>query len=450
MEKRIEIKEKVGYMFGDMAIDSSFMMAVTYLMVFYTDVLGIQAAYVGTLFFFARIWDAFMDVLWGRFIDLRAPGKNGKFKPWFIRFSVPFVISSILLFTKIPGMSENFYLFYAIAIYIIWGSLFSTVSIPFGSLASVMTSDPVERSVLSSFRNSGSTIATLCIGFFGPLVLFVGNKANADRFFIAVLVVAVISIIFYILCYKMITERIVATGKAVNSTERSLKDSLKSLIKNRAFITLIASSLLLMFALMSALNAYLYKDYFHDIKAMSVLNVLAILNLFIIPPLVPLITKKFGKKESVSAALLGASIIYFILFLLPITNPYVFIAISFVGNLLAALFTFTIWAFVAEVVDYHEILTGKREDGTVYSIYTFSRKIGQAISGGAIGFMLAAIGYVQKAPQQSAEVGLNIKRVATLVPSIVYFLIFLILVFAYPLTKEKIEQITKTLAEKRG
>jgi len=445
---KIGIKDKVGYLVGDLANDLSFMMVTMYLMVFYTDVLGVSAAFVGMLFFCARIWDAFVDVMWGRFIDLRPMGKNGRFRPWFMRFSVPFLIIGILMFTKIPGMSDTFYLIYATLGYIIWGTLFSIVNIPYGSLASVMTSDPGERTSLSAFRNIGSTIAVISIGVFGPLVLFVNNKADAERFVIAMVVIAVVSMICYILCYNMTTERIVK--KTNTKAESNFKETLRGLGKNRAFLVLILVSILLMFGSLSVLNAYLYKDYFHNVKAMSIVSVLGVLNILIIPPLVPKITKKYGKKESISVMLLLASITYFMLFLLPITDVYVFIGISFIGNLFAAFFSFAVWAFVGEVIDYHEYITDKREDGTVYSFYTFSRKIGQAITGGAVGFLLAAIGYVQKAPQQVADVALNIKRVATLVPSISYFLMFLALTFLYPLTKAKTQEIAKNLEERRS
>ena len=119
-------------------------------MVFYTDIFGISAAIVGTLFLVARLWDAVADVSWGRFIDTRKTTKNGKFKPWIFRMSFPLVITGVLMFVKIPGMSEGFYLGCAFVTYIFWGTLYSTVNIPYGSMASVITTDPVERTSLST------------------------------------------------------------------------------------------------------------------------------------------------------------------------------------------------------------------------------------------------------------------------------------------------------------
>src|SRR3954453_14866125 len=158
------------------------MLVLAFLMVFYTDVMHLNPAAVGALFAIARLWDAFADIAWGRFIDTRKAGKNGKFRPWIFRMSFPLVITGILMFVYIPGMSHGFYLAYAYVSYILWGTLYSTVNIPYGSMASVITGDPVERTTLSSWRTMGANLAGLIINVVGPMILFVNNKADANHF----------------------------------------------------------------------------------------------------------------------------------------------------------------------------------------------------------------------------------------------------------------------------
>ncbi|MGN1386576.1 MAG: MFS transporter, partial [Bacillus sp. (in: firmicutes)] len=102
------MRDKIGYLMGDFGNDFFFILVSSYLMVFYTDIFHISAAAVGGLFMFARIWDAFADVAWGRFVDIRPASKYGKFKPWIFRMSFPLVISGVLMFVKIPGMSDGF------------------------------------------------------------------------------------------------------------------------------------------------------------------------------------------------------------------------------------------------------------------------------------------------------------------------------------------------------
>src|SRR3954452_9603002 len=171
-------RDKIGYMFGDFGNDFFFILVSSFLMVYYTDVYGISAAFVGVLFVVARLWDAIADVTWGRFIDTRKSSKHGKFEPWIFRMSFPLVISGVLMFVHIPGMSNGFYEAYAFVTYILWGTLYSTVNIPYGSMASVITNDPLERTSLSTFRTMGSMAAQLIVGAVGPLIVFVDNKAN--------------------------------------------------------------------------------------------------------------------------------------------------------------------------------------------------------------------------------------------------------------------------------
>src|SRR4051795_8447581 len=203
------IRDKFGYMFGDFGNDFFFILVTAFLMVFYTDVFHINAATVGGLFLIARLWDAIADLAWGRFIDTRKTTPNGKFKPWIFRMSFPLVITGVLMFVKIPGMTDTFYLWWAIVTYIIWGTLYSTVNIPYGSMASVVTSDPVERSTLSTWRTVGSMIAKLIISAGAPLLLFVGNEPDANRFFLGAIAFGILALACYMACYKLSTERVV-------------------------------------------------------------------------------------------------------------------------------------------------------------------------------------------------------------------------------------------------
>ena len=256
------LKDKVGYMFGDFGNDFFFALTSMYLMVFYTDVLHIGAGAVGILFLVARLWDAVADITWGRFIDSRKPGKHGQFKPWILRMSFPLVISGVLMFVKIPGMSDGFHMAWAFATYILWGTLYSTVNIPYGAMASVITQDPVERTSLSTWRTAGANFAWLIIGSAAPLILFVNNEADANRFIIGAIIFGILSLSCYITCFKLSTERIVIS----NSQQEKLdfRKTAKGLVKNKALLVLLLAALTLLIVIMvqSAITTYLIKDYF--------------------------------------------------------------------------------------------------------------------------------------------------------------------------------------------
>lgn len=443
------MKDKIGYLFGDFGNDFFFFLVSSFLMVYYTDVFGISPAFVGTLFLIARLWDAFADVTWGRFIDSRKTGKNGKFKPWIFRMSFPLVISGVLMFLHIPGMSTGFYEAYAFVTYILWGTLYSTVNIPYGSMASVITADPVQRTALSTFRTTGSMLAQLIVGAIGPLIVFVDNKANASHFFMAAVLFGILSIACYMACVKLSTERIVIAetqGKKAN-----LGTTLKGLTKNKPLIWILIASLLFMINMMliGTVNVYLFKDYFANAKILSFVGIVQSVSTFIAIPLANPLVRKYGKKEIASIGMALAAIVYLLLFLLPNISTAVFVAITAVGMFGFAFFNIVVWAFVTDVIDYHEYLTGLREDGTVYSIYSFARKVGQAIAGGLGGIVISAIGYNATLKVQPQRVLNGIHSLATLVPAAVYIVIFLILVFLYPLTKSRTNQLAIDLTEKR-
>lgn len=444
------MRDKLGYLFGDFGNDFFFLLVASFLMVYYTDVYGISPAFVGVLFLIARLWDAVADVSWGRFIDTREAGKNGKFRPWIFRMSFPLVISGVLMFVHIPGMSTGFYEAYAFVTYIVWGTLYSTVNIPYGSMASVITNDPVERASLSTYRTIGATLAGLVINAVGPLIVFVDNKADADRFFMAACLFGLLSISCYMACYKLSTERIVAPKGSAE--KMNLKKTFKGLVKNKPLMSILFVSLMFMVNMMmvGAVNVYLFKDYFASAATLGLVSVGQTIAVLLIAPFVKPLTKKFGKKEMSIVGLTISSVVYFILYFLKDIDATTFVVFTFFGNIGFALFNTVIWAFVTDVIDYQEYLTGMREDGTVYSVYSFARKVGQALAGGIGGVALAAVGYDSMRETQTQAALDGIHMLATLVPAVVYLACLLILVFFYPLNKKRLAEMVDNLAAKRA
>lgn len=449
-QRAFGMKDKLGYMFGDFGNDFFFILVSSFLMVYYTDIFHLNAAHVGVIFLIARFWDAFADVAWGRFIDSRKAGKHGKFKPWILRMSLPLVVSGILMFVHIPGMSDTFYLGYAFITYILWGTLYSTVNIPYGSMASVITSDIMERSSLSTFRTMGSMLASLIITVCGPLIIFVDNQAVASRFLIAAVLFGILAIASYIACYKLSTERIIQSNHV--EVKADFKKTLKSFLKNKPLLSMLAASLLFMMCtmLLGAVNVYLFKDYFGEAAtALSLSGFAQTAAVFIAIPISKPLIYRFGKKEVASVGMLIAAIVYLLLFFLPNISVIAYIAIAALGMFGYSFFNLVVWAFVTDVIDYHEYLVDMREDGTVYSVYSFSRKIGQAIAGGIGGFALTLVGYQSKAVTQSAEALTGIHMLATLIPSIIYFIIFIVLLSLYPLTKQRTKKLAEELEQRR-
>ncbi|WP_300258093.1 glycoside-pentoside-hexuronide (GPH):cation symporter [Clostridium sp.] len=442
-------RDKIGYAFGDFGCGAFFMFVSSYLMLFYTDILGISASAVGTLFIVARIWDSINDPIMGVIVDKNKHTEHGKFKPYIIKYGIPMSLIGILAFTAIPGIPDNMKIPYAYVTYIAFGMLYTAVNIPYGSLASVMTSDPNERTALSTFRSVGSIAANLIVMLIVPKIIFVDGLVTATGFFKCAVIFALISSISYLITFRLTTERI--AYKADTKKKVSVGNTIKILVKNRAFIGVTLASFTMLVAMFTgtSLNAYLYKEYFNNSDLISLGGVATILPTFAILPFVGVIVKKFGKKEATIGGSLLGMLVYLALFILPITNPYIYIGLTMIAGLGLGLVNALIWALVADVIDYQEYLSGERSEGIVYSSYSLCRKLSQAISGGVGAFALGFLGYESGVATQAESIGVGVKNIICGVNFIGLGLTALILMFLYNLSKDKILEVNEELNKKR-
>lgn len=452
------IRDKLGYMFGDFGNDFTFIFASSYLMVFYTKVLGISGFAVGLLFLAARVVDAITDVTMGRIVDNLPPAKDGRFRPWIRRMCIPVAVASTLMYLYfVRDWSHGAKMVYVVITYLLWSSFcYTAINIPYGSMASVISPEAGERASLSTYRSVGASLASLVIGILVPLVIYKTDEQGnqivlPERFTVTAIVLGIGAVICYVLCYIMCTER-VSFEKKADRQQDGVVDMLKGLGRNRPLLALVCAALVLLLASMlgQTMNNYLFLDYFRNAKAIAVLNFITVAAMLLLAPFMAKLSTRFGKKETGAMGMLLAGVVYLALFFLRIKSIPVFMVLVFAGTLGIGLFNMIIWAFITDIIDYQEVSTGKREDGTVYAVYSFARKLGQALAGGLGGFALTAIGYISDAPAQTAEVSERIYTVATLIPGICYFLVFVIMQFWYPLNKHEVEKNTAILQQKRG
>lgn len=457
--KPFGIKDKIGYMFGDFGNDFTFIFSSTFLMVFYMKVLGISGAAVGTLFLVARFVDAFTDVTMGRIVDTCRPGKDGKFKRWIRIMAGPVAIASFLMYqSSMAGASMTVKMIYMYATYILWGSIcYTGINIPYGSMASAITDVPEERTALSTFRSIGATLAQLVIGVGGPMIIYMtdaaGNQVirNDGKIFPVVAgIFSVCAIICYIICYKCTTERIKIQPDP-NAEKISLAKTFGAIFSNRALLGIIGAAIFLLLSslMLSSVNTYLYADYFSNIKALSVYNMITMVCSLLMATITGVVVKKYGKKESAAVATIFTGAVFLALGFLNVKNVWVFAIAAAVGYLGVNYFNLIIWANIIDVIDDVEVRTGKREDGTVYAVYSFARKVGQALAGGLGGYALGIIGYESAAKTQTADVLSGLYKLATFVPGILFVCVALMLIFVYPLTKKKVQANVEYLRAKR-
>lgn len=449
-------KDKVGYMFGNVANDLTFIMASMFLTVFYTDVLQINAGLVGTMFLVSRIVDAFTDTMMGRIADKVKAGKAGKFKPWLIRMCGPVALASFLMYQTAVADAEMWVrVVYMFGTYLLWGSVcYTAINIPYGSMASVMSAEADDRAALSTFRGVGSLIPQVLVGVVMPMFLYTklpdGTQiANPGAFPVVALILAVASVGCYLLCYKMCTERIPVNDE--KKEDITFGQTVKAMFSNRALIGIVIVYVSFLGAQMlnQTINNYIFKDYFNNTMGLTVINAAGFVPALALAPVAVPLARKFGKKElGIGAAIMG-SVSYILLFVLHTSNMWLYAIFSIVGSLGFGLFNLIIWAFVTDIIDDHEVKTGVREDGTIYAVCSFSRKIGQAIASAMGAWSLSLIGYVEGAAKQTQEVADGIYNIATLIPAVLYVIVGLVLAFVYTLNKKKVLENVEILKARR-
>ena len=197
------------------------------------------------------------------------------------------------------------------------------------------------------------------------------------------------------------------------------------------------------------MNQYLYADYFKNINALSISSAAGLPVSFFIAAFIVKLAAKTGKKEIGVIGMLFSGSIFALLFLLRVKNPWIYVGASVISTLGTTSFNMLMWANITDIIGYNEVLTGKRDDGTIYAVYSFSRKIGQALAGGLGGFILTYIGYNSAAAVQTATVTESIYTITTLVQAGGYIVVGLIFAFAYPLSCKVVNQNTEKLAKMR-
>lgn len=454
--KEFGFRDKLGYLFGDFGNDFTFILSSGFLLKFYTDVMGVSAGTVGVVMMLARFVDAFTDVAMGRICDRAKSKTSGKFKPWILRMCGPVAIASFLIYqSSFADMPSWFKIGWLFVTYILWGSVFYTaINIPYGSMASAVSSEPGERQSLSTYRSIGGTLAGLIIGAGVPLLAYRtdgnGNTVmDGTSFTFIAGVFSALAVACYLLCYLLTTER-VKFSENVKQENNNIFTMLKNAVKNRALISIIAASIVMLLAqlTMQSMANYVYPNFYGNTTAQSASTFTMVIAMFLAAGLAKPLAGRFGKAEvSVVSNLLAAGVCLLVFLIRP-ENVWMYVGLMTLCWLGLGMFSMVNWSLITDVIDYSEIKNGVREDGSVYALYSFARKLGQAAAAGVSGWLLTYIGYSDATAFEPSVTG-GIFNISTLVPAVGFLLLALILWFWYPLHKKQVEENVAALKEKR-
>ena len=398
----------------------------------------------------ARLWDAINDPIMRSFPDRWMIGKSGdKFKPWIKIFMIPLALSGVLCFLNVPleGIALHAYVAFA---YVLYGMSYTGTSMPFGAMASVVSDDPIQRSKLSRARSIGGTIVGIVGLSIVPVVCF-DKQSNIlpERFTLIAVVFGVLSIISYFVLLNLTQERI---RQNVEKAEKfNYGKVLKATVHNRPLIGVMVATLgsMLFITGSNQVRSYIFKEYYARTDVMSIISLATIPILVICFPLVPKLVAKFGKKATLMAAIISSTIFSVIPVVMEIKNVYVYSALVVLGTIGQTVFTMLIWALVTDCLDYSEWKFHERSDGSMYSLYTFSRKIGSTIASTGVSFGLAAIGFVSGSNVvQTAEAVNGIYFLVNIIPVVTCALELIGVGLIFNLNKETTERMYAELKAK--
>lgn len=457
----IKLTEKIGYGFGDMASSMFWKLFGAYLMIFYTDVFGLPAAVVGTMFLITRIWDSAFDPIVGVVAD-RTHSRWGKFRPYLLWLAVPFGIIGVLTFVT-PDWSPTGKLVYAYVTYSLMMMIYSAINVPYASLLGVMSPNPKERNTLSTYRMTfayiGSFIALL---LFMPLVnFFSGNSKDlGDQqtgWTMAVVVIAILCIILFFGCFAWTKERV----KPIKEAQNPLKEDLKDLFKNKPWWILLGAGVaaLVFNSIRDGATVYYFKYFVveEDYATVSFFGMSFVLsglylalgqaaNIIGVIAAAP-VSNRIGKRNTYMWAMIIATVLSVIFYWFDKEDLiWMFVFQALISICAGSIFPL-LWSMYADCADYSELKTGNRATGLIFSSSSMSQKFGWAIGTAIAGWLLGFFGFQANAVQSEEAIS-GIKMFLSFLPA-VGTILSVVFISMYPLTEKKMKDITTELECKR-
>ena len=453
----IGIREKIGYGFGDMASSMFWKLFGSYLMIFYTDVFGMPAAVVGTMFLITRVWDSAFDPIIGIIAD-RTQSRWGKFRPYLLYLAIPFAVIGVLTFTT-PDFSDGGKVIYAYFTYSLMMMVYSAINVPYASLLGVMSPEPKDRNMLSTYRMPfayiGSFIALL---LFMPMVnRFSMGHDEQHGWMMSVIVIAVLCALLFYGCFAWTTERV----KPIKKQQNSLKSDLQDLLHNRPWWILLGAGVaaLVFNSIRDGATVYYFKYYVveEEYASVSLFGISFVLsglylavgqaaNIVGVVLAAPL-SNRIGKKKTYMWAMSIATVLSIIFYWFDKEQLMLMFIFQVLISICAGSIFPLLWSMYADCADYSELKTGNRATGLIFSSSSMSQKFGWAIGSAVTGWLLAFYGFEANAVQGEEAIH-GIRTFLSWLPAMgtVLSVIFISL---YPLSEKEMRKITNQLNDKR-
>ena len=398
---------------------------------------------------------SYNDPLVGTFMDFafsKAKDKSNKFRPWILR-SIPILAIGMGSLMTLPTLFDGLLCIVVLFVTkIVFELGYTIMNIGIGSLLGVMATNDAERASLSSARGFGSTVG----GMIGMIALpqILANLGETKVGYAVTAIAAVVlgcGLVF--IHYFFTVERNVAAQNTVKTEEEKeaekikISDILNVFKVNRPYLALCVHSICICFVqgIAQGASTYMYSDVLGNIGLSSLASVISMPVMFGGLILAPILAKKFDLVAIIRTAILVGCVLLGGCFIYAVTVenmiPMLYIAWSGIGTGLVTLSVQLQWGLVGESIDYNEYLTGKRSEGSIYGVFSLTRRIGQTLSGSLAVLMITWFGYIPAIdgvvqPQPDSAI-LGIKMMVILIPAIIGMGSWLAFRFIWDITPEK-------------
>ncbi len=480
-KRKFGMADKIAYAAGDFGCNMSFSLKGT-VQTFWLVFMMMETGLLSALLLLVQIWDAINDPLIGSMIDAdRRKYKMGKFKTYIFVGACGLLIAGALVFIPAPKADTWLKAVLFVVGYIIWDACYTVANVPYGSMLSLVTEDPGERAQLSTWRSVGSMIGNMAPMMILPALIWrdvldengnqiINPETNepvqellGERVFFVAILMGVLGFLAFLFMIKKITIRVDENSVKTNESEKfNVFVAFKNFMKNRPAVgaTLAAMAMFLGMNSASTAISIMFTVYFGKGGLSGVVSVVGFLPMFFFMPFIRKIVNKWGKKEASVVGALASVVGGVLMFLFPVVGAtgnkglalVVYMLSLCVFGLGMGVYTCVSWALMADAIDYNEWKTGKREEGTVYSLHSFFRKLAQGVGPSAVLLLMGAVGYdsTVKVGQQSLQTAQNM---CWLVAGLYLFsavLMFVGLAFIYNLDKKTMAQMTEELAARKA
>jgi len=469
-DRKLQITEKLSYGFGDFASCLYWQTISVYLAIFYTDIFGLTALAAGTMIGLSRSMDAFFDPVIGMIGD-RTKSRWGKFRPYLLWTCVPMAIIGVLTFT-VPDLGDKGKLIWAYVTFNALMLIYTTINIPYTAMLGVITSNPAERTALSSIKFVGAFAGGIVISATLLPMAKVGGWLNATTstqgWQMSFVVIGVVAVISFLIVFFNTRERVLPPKEQKTTVLKDLGD----LVTNRPWLVLLLTTITFIFfvALRGNATAHYFK-YFVGSQTITLPSFLpssmagtqtwgweALVSFFntsnqvlslIGAMLVPILARRIGNKPAFVLLFVIAIIATAGFYVLRPEQLWLIYGINAVGSITGGPLSALLWAMYADTADYAEWKTGRRATGLVFSASIFSQKFGWGWGGGLSLIMLNGVGFVANQVQTPSALN-GLVKLMSIYPAAFGLLAILLFLIFYPLNEKKLAEIAKDLATRRA